>query len=114
MRLQIRLVCQFVNVLDVMVLPPYMPSAAEKADALLYASNVRALYASETGWPLVEQSQREFIALCKVRIDFRKGRFKLVHHTKAQSAVCIGDGLAAGGAVAARAHCAVQGAARWK
>ena len=63
--------CQFVNVLDVEVLPPYMPSAAEQADAALYAANVRALYAAQTGWPLVEQSQREFTALCKVRL----GRF---------------------------------------
>ena len=59
--------CQFVNVLDVEVLPPYSPSAAERADASLYAANVRALYAAHTGWPLVEQSQREFTALCRVR-----------------------------------------------
>jgi hypothetical protein len=58
--------CQFVNVLDVEVLPPYTPSAAERADASLYAANVRDLYAAQTGWPLVEQSQREFTALCKV------------------------------------------------
>lgn len=58
--------CQFVNVLDVEVLPPYSPSAAERADASLYAANVRALYAAQTGWPLVEQSQREFTTLCKV------------------------------------------------
>lgn len=55
------------NVLDVEVLPPYSPSAAERADASLYAANVRALYAAHTGWPLVEQSQREFTALCRVR-----------------------------------------------
>ena len=59
--------CQFVNVLDVEVLPPYAPSAAERADASLYAANVRQLYAAQTGWPLVEQSQREFTALCRVR-----------------------------------------------
>jgi hypothetical protein len=64
--LQLRLMCQFVNVLDVEVLPPYTPSAAERADASLYAANVRDLYAAHTGWPLVEQSQREFTALCKV------------------------------------------------
>ena len=63
---QLRLMCQFVNVLDVEVLPPYTPSAAERADASLYAANVRDLYAAQTGWPLVEQSQREFTALCKV------------------------------------------------
>lgn len=64
--MQLRLMCQFINVLDVEVLQPYLPSPEERADAALYAANVRAMYASETGWPLVEQSQREFIALCKV------------------------------------------------
>ncbi len=59
--------CQFVNVLDVEVLPPHVPSAAEQADPALYAANVREEYRTASGLPLVEQSQTEFIALCKVQ-----------------------------------------------
>lgn len=64
--MQVRLLCQFVNVLDVTVLPPYVPSLAEQADPELYAANVREVYRQASGLPLVEQSQTEFIALCKV------------------------------------------------
>lgn len=60
--------CQFVNVLDVEVLPPHVPSAAEQGDPALYATNVRETYRTALGLPLVEQSQTEFIALCKVRL----------------------------------------------
>ena len=38
---QLRMVCQFVNELEVTVLPPYVPSEAERSDPGLYAANVR-------------------------------------------------------------------------
>ena len=60
------MMCQFVNPVDVTVLPPYMPSVAERADSGLYASNVRALYAEATGLPLSDHSQSDFLALTKV------------------------------------------------
>eukprot|EP00250_Pteridium_aquilinum_P004426 c14637_g1_i1 orf=443-1786(-) len=41
------LLCQFINFLEVLVLPVYAPSEEEKADPKLYASNVRKLMASE-------------------------------------------------------------------
>ena len=44
-----RVVCQFRKAIRVRVLPPYVPSAAEKADPSLYAANVRALYSRELG-----------------------------------------------------------------
>jgi hypothetical protein len=40
--------------LPVEMLPPYMPSAAEKADPVLYAANIRKLIVS--GW--LAESQR--------------------------------------------------------
>ena len=38
---QLRMVCQFVNELEVTVLPPYVPGEAERSDPGLYAANVR-------------------------------------------------------------------------
>lgn len=57
---QLRLLCQFTSEVEVTVLPPYMPSAAERADPRLYAANVRALYSKTLALPLVNQSQHEF------------------------------------------------------
>ena len=61
--------CQFVNLVDVTVLPPYVPSAAEKGDPALYAANVRALYAEAGSLLLSDHSQSDFLALTKVRPD---------------------------------------------
>lgn len=52
---QVRLVCQFFNYLEINVLPPYIPSQAEKDDPLLYAQNVRKLFADALGVPMVDQ-----------------------------------------------------------
>ena len=53
---QVRLVTQFQTRLDIAILPPYTPSAEERADPKLYAANVRALYGRAMGLPLVEQA----------------------------------------------------------
>lgn len=66
---QLRMMCQFVNPVDMTVLPPYVPSAAEKGDPALYAANVRALYAEAGSLPLSSHSQSDFLALTKVRPD---------------------------------------------
>ena len=63
---QLRMVSQFVNILDVKVLPPHVPSAEEQQQPELFAANVRAKYVAATGYRAVEEGQREFIALCKV------------------------------------------------
>lgn len=59
-RPQLRLLCQLDAAVDVTVLPPYVPSAAERADARVYATNVRALYSKTLGLPMVNQSQHEY------------------------------------------------------
>ena len=64
---QFRMLSQFVNILDVTVLPPHVPSAEERGDPELFAAHVRAQYVEATGSRPVEQGQREFVALCKVR-----------------------------------------------
>ena len=60
------MMCQFVNVLDVTVLPVYRPSEEEISRPELFAANVRAVYLEASGMRAAEQSQREFIALTKV------------------------------------------------
>lgn len=42
------MMCQWSNAVTVEMLPPYIPSEAEKADAALYASNVRSLMVSDS------------------------------------------------------------------
>ena len=65
-RLQVRMLTQLINVLDVTVLPPHVPSAEERQHPEFFASTVRAQYAEASGYNLAEQGQREFVALCKV------------------------------------------------
>ena len=43
---------QFYNSLNVTILPPYIPSEAERKDPDLYADNVRRLYAQHLQLPL--------------------------------------------------------------
>ncbi len=50
---------QFINLADIEVLPPYMPSAEERADPRLYAENVRRLMAERLGAQLSPQGIRE-------------------------------------------------------
>jgi len=64
--LQVRMMCQCVNVLDVTVLPVYRPSTEEIHQPELFAANVRAVYAEDGGMRAAEQSQREFLALTRV------------------------------------------------
>lgn len=58
---------QFINILDVTVLPPYVPSTEEQQHPEIFASTVRAQYAAASGYRMAEQGQREFVALSKVR-----------------------------------------------
>ena len=60
------MMCQFVNVLDVAVLPVYRPSKEEMERPELFAANVRAVFLEASGMRCAEQSQREFVALTKV------------------------------------------------
>lgn len=46
---------QFWNTVDVTILPPYIPSEAERQDASLYAANIRKLYADRLQVPLVDE-----------------------------------------------------------
>lgn len=64
----VRMLCQFVNHVEVEVLPPYIPSPAEQADPALYAANVRKVYAAVSGLPLSGHSQIEFLALLKAGV----------------------------------------------
>lgn len=50
---------QFVNHLEIEVLPPVHPTEAERADWGLFAENVRRLMAARLGVLLVEQASRE-------------------------------------------------------
>lgn len=50
-----RLLAQFVNHLEITVLPPYHPSGDELADWHVYAANVRQLMGQHLGVPLVDQ-----------------------------------------------------------
>ncbi|CAL8471402.1 g10944 [Coccomyxa elongata] len=59
----VRMCCQFDNAVDVVILPPYVPSEEEKASPALYAKNVQQLYAKTLDLPIVNQSQEEFRAL---------------------------------------------------
>ncbi|KAK9839254.1 hypothetical protein WJX81_004479 [Elliptochloris bilobata] len=65
----LRLVTQFRTRLDIAILPPYTPSAEERADPKLYAANVRALYCRAMGLPLVEQSQEDYLALTRAGVS---------------------------------------------
>ncbi len=51
----LRLLCQFVNTVDVNILPVYVPSDTEQADPALYAANVRRMCAEMLRLPLVDQ-----------------------------------------------------------
>jgi hypothetical protein len=63
------MLCQFVNAVDVEILPPYVPSSAERSDPQLFAANVRREYAAASGLPLSSHSQSHFLALLKVQIS---------------------------------------------
>lgn len=54
------------------MLPPYVPSAEERASPALYAANVRAKMAEALGWPAVDQGLAELVALKKggVQVDW--------------------------------------------
>ncbi|CAL5228764.1 g11952 [Coccomyxa viridis] len=54
-----RLQTQLINLVDVEVLPPYIPSEEERKDPRLYADNVRRLMGEKLGVPLVEQGLKQ-------------------------------------------------------
>jgi lysophosphatidylcholine acyltransferase/lyso-PAF acetyltransferase len=64
----LRLLCQFVNYLDVDIMPVYNPSPAELNDPQLYTGNVRALMAETLGVPMVNQSRSDYVALVKAGV----------------------------------------------
>ncbi|KAF6265277.1 hypothetical protein COO60DRAFT_1623935 [Scenedesmus sp. NREL 46B-D3] len=64
----LRLMCQFSNAVTVEMLPPYIPSADEKADPVLYAANIRKLIADALGVPVVDQDRGHFLALVKAGV----------------------------------------------
>eukprot|EP00803_Ostreobium_quekettii_P008157 evm.model.scf_3012.1 EVM.evm.TU.scf_3012.1 scf_3012:3275-11455(+) len=64
----LRVLCQFYNAVDVHILPPYMPSEAEKKDPMLYANNVRKLMADTLKAPMVEHMYNHFYALTKLGV----------------------------------------------
>ncbi|WIA30170.1 hypothetical protein OEZ86_000262 [Tetradesmus obliquus] len=65
----LRLMCQFSNAVTVEMLPPYIPSEAEKADPVLYAANIRKLIAGALGVPLADQDRRHFLALVNAGVS---------------------------------------------
>lgn len=56
----LRTVCQFVNRLDVKVLPVYYPSEAEKEDVNLYTRNVESLMAKNLGLPTSDATLEDY------------------------------------------------------
>jgi len=66
----IRALCQFRKRVDVLVLPPYRPSEAERKDPALFAANVRKTCAEALGVPLRDdQGYEEFAALLKAGVS---------------------------------------------
>ena len=66
----VRALCQFRKRVDVLVLPPYYPSEAEKKDASLFAGNVRKVCGEALGVPLRDdQGYEEFASLLKARVS---------------------------------------------
>eukprot|EP00879_Flechtneria_rotunda_P016757 GHRR01017539.1.p1 GENE.GHRR01017539.1~~GHRR01017539.1.p1 ORF type:complete len:297 (+),score=50.95 GHRR01017539.1:737-1627(+) len=64
----LRLMCQFRNHVTVEMLPPYIPSQAEKKDPVLYAANVRKLMANALGIHLCDEDRSHFLALVKAGV----------------------------------------------
>jgi hypothetical protein len=62
-----RLMSQFVNHVEVEVLPPYFPSEEEKQNPAMYAENVRRAMAEALGVPMVDEVS-DSIAKCWIRI----------------------------------------------
>ena len=66
----VRALCQFRKRVDVLVLPPYLPSDEEKRDAALFAGNVRRLCAEALGVPTRDdQGYEEFAALLRAGVS---------------------------------------------
>lgn len=63
---QLRLMCQVNNRAEVTLLPPYVPSDAERRDARLFAGNVRRLFADTLKLPLVDQASRRCTLCCRL------------------------------------------------
>lgn len=64
-----RLLSQFVNHVEVEILPPYHPSEEEERDPVLYAENVRRLMASKLGIPMVDKDLKEELLFKKYCIQ---------------------------------------------
>lgn len=64
-----RLLSQFVNHVEIEILPPYYPSDAERRDPILYAENVRRLMASKLDVPMVDKDLKEELLFKKYCIQ---------------------------------------------
>ncbi|PNW83324.1 hypothetical protein CHLRE_05g248150v5 [Chlamydomonas reinhardtii] len=64
----LRLLSQWRNELEIIICPPYVPSAEELADPKLYANNVRALMGKVMNQPLLPHSHAQFLALKKLKV----------------------------------------------
>jgi lysophosphatidylcholine acyltransferase/lyso-PAF acetyltransferase len=65
-----RFLTQFVNYCELVMLPVYTPSAAEKADPQLFADNVRAAMSKASGLPMSEadvKDKREYLQVLRGR-----------------------------------------------
>jgi lysophosphatidylcholine acyltransferase/lyso-PAF acetyltransferase len=65
-----RFLTQFVNYCELVMLPVYTPSAAEKADPQLFADNVRAAMSKASGLPMSEadvKDKREYLQVIRGR-----------------------------------------------
>mmetsp|Transcript_17337 Transcript_17337/g.29646 ORF Transcript_17337/g.29646 Transcript_17337/m.29646 type:complete len:348 (+) Transcript_17337:126-1169(+) len=79
----VRIMCQWVNILEVTILPPYMPSAAELADAKLFTGSVRSLMSKKLGVPMVDQSQTDYVELVKAGIEVSWDGRRIIRKHKA-------------------------------
>ncbi|GLC36238.1 hypothetical protein PLESTB_001365200 [Pleodorina starrii] len=64
----VRLMCQWRNDLEIIILPPYIPSDEEKANPKLFAANVRQLMAKAMDQPLLPHNHAHFLALKKLKV----------------------------------------------
>lgn len=72
------------------ILPPYMPSAVERADARRYAANVRALMGAALGAPLSEQGIAQQQALKRAGVQVNWTGRRVPANTTSCAFNCIG------------------------
>eukprot|EP00798_Chlamydomonas_sp_ICE-L_P011193 gene11193-18810_t len=75
----LRLLCQWVNFLEVEILPPYFPNEDETKDPLLFAENVRKLMSEKLGLPMVEDSQADYLDIVKSGVSVSWDGRRIIH-----------------------------------